>query len=109
MFDEGIKTSFWVFAEIKRCDSLFLPTAILHKGDADRGLVLIKQYIAGKGCILHSRKRNIEGKLQWSHPLGSSAVIEKIADDYIARELSYDEDLWIMEVEDPKGNYIPLA
>lgn len=109
MFDEGIKTSFWVSAEIRRCDGLFLPMTILHRGDGDRGFVLIKQYIAGQGCILHTRKRDMDGRLGWHNPLGSEAIDEGMADDYIVRQRQYDEDLWVMEVDDPRAKYSPVT
>ncbi|PCI47365.1 MAG: hypothetical protein COB49_07345 [Alphaproteobacteria bacterium] len=109
MFDEGIKTSFWISAEIRRCDGLFLPMTILHRGDDGRGLVLVKQYIAGKGCILHNRKRDVNGRLGWHNPLGPEVIDEGEADAYIARQRGYDEDLWVMEVEDPRGQYSPAT
>lgn len=109
MFDEGIKTSFWISAEIRKCDGLFIPLTILHKGDESRGFVLIKQYIHGQGCILHSRRRDMDGKLGWHHPQGEHPIAEFEADDYIARQRKYDGDLWVMEVEDPKGQYSPSA
>ncbi|MCK5425279.1 MAG: DUF1491 family protein [Emcibacter sp.] len=108
MFDEGIKTSLWISAEIKKCDGLFLPMTILHRGDEGRGLVLIKQYIAGQGCILHTRKRDMNGQLGWYNPLGQDAVDEAKADEYIVRQRQYDEDLWVVEIDDPKAQYSPV-
>lgn len=107
MFDEGIKTSFWITAEIRRCDGNFMPMTILHRGDEGRGLVLIKQYIAGQGCILHTRRRDIADRLGWHNPLGSQPVDEGKADEYIVRQRQYDEDLWVIEVDDPKAQYLP--
>ncbi|PCJ35121.1 MAG: hypothetical protein COA93_03585 [Alphaproteobacteria bacterium] len=109
MFDEGLKTSLWVSAEIRRCDGIFLPMTVVNRGDGDRGLVMIKQYIAGQGCIIHSRKRDMSGKLVWHWPLGDRPVSEREGDDHIARQLGYDEDLWVLEVEDPKGQYAPMS
>ena len=109
MFDEGLKTSLWISAEIRRCDGIFLPMMVVNRGDDDRGLVMIKQYIAGQGCIIHSRKRDMSGKLGWHRPLGDRPVPEREADDYIMRQLGYDEDLWLLEVDDPKGQYSPIS
>lgn len=109
MFDEGLKTSLWVAAEIRRCDGLFLPMTVEQRGDGDRGLVLIKQYVAGQGCILYGQRRNSEGKLGWHKPLGEDFVPEFEATDYMMRQRKYDEDLWLLEVDDPKGLYQPLS
>lgn len=108
MFDEGLKTSLWVSAEIRRCDGLFMPLMVLHKGDQDRGLVMIKQYIAGQGCLVYEQRRNMENRMGWHKPLGDDPVEEAKADDYINRQRQYDEDLWVLEIDDPKRQYSPL-
>ena len=82
---------------------------VVHRGDENRGFVLIKQYIHGQGCILHIRRRDMNGELGWHNPLEQSPVPERDADDYIARQRQYDEDLWVVEVDDPKGQYSPLV
>lgn len=107
MYDISLKTSLWVSAEIRRCDTLFLPMTVLHRGDADRGLVLIRQSTGMRDCILHAQQRDISGKLQWYYPLGPDAVENAVADEYIARQRGYDEDLWAVEVDDPRGQYSP--
>ncbi len=49
----------------------------------------------------------MEGRLGWHNPLGQEAVDESRADDYITRQRQYDEDLWVMEVEDLQEKYSP--
>jgi len=105
--EERIKTSLWVSAEIKRCEGLCLPVMVLHKGDMDRGLVLIKHYVAGQGCILYVQRRDMEGILSWAKPLSDDFIPENEADDYIIRQRKFDEDLWVIEVEDPRNIYAP--
>lgn len=107
MLNEDIKTSFWVTAEIIRSNGLFMPMMVVHKGDADRGLVLLKQYIAGEGAIVHAQRRGMDGKLGWVQPLGDDPISEAEVDEYMSRQRGYDEDLWLIEVEDPKRNYVP--
>lgn len=84
-----------------------MPFMVLHKGDGDRGLVLIKQYVAGQGCRLHSQVRDMDGRMQWRRPLGDDLIIEAKVDEYIARQRDFDDDLWVIEVEDPKDQYTP--
>ncbi|WP_321393072.1 DUF1491 family protein [Emcibacter sp.] len=107
MFEERLKTSIWVSAEIRRLDVELISAMVLHKGDADRGLVLIKQNLFGPGCILYTQARDLDGVMVWRCPLGDDPVPEDKADTYIARQRDYDEDLWVIEVEDPKGIYRP--
>lgn len=49
------------------------------------------------------------GRLDWYRPLGEEAVGEPAADEYITRQRHYDEDLWVLEVEDPKRQYSPMT
>ncbi len=49
------------------------------------------------------------GRLDWYRPLGEDPVEEPAADEYITRQRHYDEDLWVLEVEDPKHQYSPIT
>ena len=109
MFEERLKTSIWVGAEIRRLEVELTTAMVLRKGDADRGLVLIKQNLLGPGCVLYVQGRDLDGNLGWRCPLGEEPVPEDKADSYIARQRDYDEDLWVIEIEDPKGTYKPSS
>lgn len=84
-----------------------MPFMVLHKGDGDRGLIMIKQNVIGDGCRVHTQLRDMEGRMHWRRPLGDDLITEAKADDYITRQRDFDEDLWVIEVEDPKGQYTP--
>ena len=51
--------------------------------------------------------RDEEGNINWQQPLGEDWLTEQKADQYISRQRSYDEDLWVIEVEDAKNVYEP--
>lgn len=104
-FEPRLKTGLIVSAEIKRCENLFLSAVVLHKGDEDRGLILIKHYVHGEGARLYAQTRNLDDQLIWHQPLGDGFMIETKADDYIKKQIGYDEDLWVLEIEDPKDKY----
>jgi hypothetical protein len=100
-----LKTHMWVSAHLQKCDIDFMPAVIIHKGDRDRGLILIKHHIIGRGCYLHKQGYAMDGSLEWRAPLGGDLLEEKRADQYIVKEYGFDEDLWVIEIEDPKGEY----
>jgi hypothetical protein len=104
-FDTRLKTSIWIAAELRRLEILFIPAVVVHKGDEDRGLVLIKQYVHGQGTRLFNQTRDDTNNLIWQEPLGDIFMEERKVDEYIARQRSFDEDLWVIEVEDNKGQY----
>ncbi|MBL4603351.1 MAG: DUF1491 family protein [Emcibacteraceae bacterium] len=103
-----LQSDILVSAEIRRCNALFLSAVVVHKGDAGRGVMLIKQYVHGKGAKVYTQIRDMDDKLVWHQPLGDDWVEEPKADMYIKRQRDFDEDLWVIEIDDPKGLYSPL-
>jgi len=109
VFEARLKTSVWISAEIKRCEGLFLSAVVLHKGDKERGLVLIKQYVAAQGCRIYTQTRDTADNLIWHQPLGNEFMTEQKADSYCRKQRGFDEDLWVIEVDDVKGQYTPAV
>ncbi len=105
--DIRLKSSLLVSAEIRRCEGLFISCVILHKGDDERGLILIKQYVAEFGSRIYTQTRDEQGILIWHQPLGDDWLEETKADQYIARQIDFDDDLWVIEMDDPKNIYTP--
>lgn len=102
-----LKTSLIVGAEIRRCENMSMSATVNHKGDADRGLLLIKQYVYGQGCKIYTQSRDMDGTLFWQQPKGEAFIEERDADHYIARQIDFDPDLWVLEIEDNKCEYSP--
>ncbi len=84
-----------------------MSAVVAHRGDDERGMVLIKQYVHTKGCRIYSQIRDSDDKLMWHQPLGDCWLDEPKADQYIAKQRNFDEDLWVIEVDDNKGQYTP--
>lgn len=105
--EHRLKSGLLVSAEIKRCESLFVNAVVLHRGDDERGIILIKKYVHGSGAKIYIQGRGDEGNIGWQQPIGEDWVTEQKADQYIARQRNYDEDLWVIEVEDIKDVYEP--
>ncbi|MBT5074469.1 MAG: DUF1491 family protein [Kordiimonadaceae bacterium] len=106
-FEANMRSDILVAAEIRRCEVLFLSAVVVHKGDQERGQILIKQYVHGQGAKVFTQSRDMDGKLSWHQPLGGNFTDEAQADGYISRQRGYDEDLWVIEVDDPKELYSP--
>ena len=108
MSEANLKSKIWVQALIRQCDVNGASAMVVYKGDEDAGAVLVKINTLGQGCMVLSQVRTGEGQKAWMRATGEDWVDEAVADAYIERQRTYDEDLWVIEIEDREGRH-PLA
>lgn len=103
MSDDRLPTHIWVMAHIRRCMDANIPAIVVHKGEASSGTLLIKLNLLEGSCRVLSQARDIDGNLGWLRAFTTDLVAEAEADAYIARAISRDPDLWVVEIEDRQG------
>ena len=101
----GLTTALWVSAQVRLCDRAFIPAAVVRRGDPDGGTVLVKVNRFEAGVTVYSQATTLDGEPAWSRGTGPDPVAEADADAYIARQVARDPDVWVIEIEDRKGNY----
>ncbi len=94
-----LKTGLWIKALIRRCDLAAVAIAVVQKGDADSGAVLLKFNDRDTGCAVLAQARGPDGELLWLRATGQAPVAETEADAYISRQTRRDPDLWVVEIE----------
>ena len=94
-----LKTEVWIKALIRRCDITAIPIAVVARGDADAGAVLLKFNGAVGGCVVLTQARGKDGELVWMKATGPVPVAEADADAYIGRQRGRDPDIWVVEIE----------
>ena len=104
-----LKTSLWVQAQVRFCDRNFIPVAVVRKGDPDAGAVTLRLLRGPGKNLLLKRQLQMDGSSAWAAGAGGEPVDDATAEAQLSREIGRDPDLWIIEVEDPKGLYWPDA
>jgi hypothetical protein len=100
MSEPRIKAGIWVTMALRMGNADGRFGAVLRKGDADAGGVLMVLRHDKEISIL-SQVRSGEGALAWMRAIGPAPVDQETADAYIARQVKFDPDLWVIEFEAP--------
>jgi hypothetical protein len=101
----GLTTGLWVMAQVRLCDLAFIPATVVRRGDADAGTVLLKLNRFEAGVTVYTQASSTGDEPTWSRGTGPQPVSEAEADAYIERQVKYDPDVWILEIEDRRGQY----
>lgn len=101
----GLTTGLWVSAQVRLCDRAFIPATVVRRGDPDVGTVLLKINRFDEGVTVFAQASTLDGEPAWSRGTGPKPVTEPEADAYIARQVERDPDVWVIEIEDRKGQY----
>lgn len=103
--EENLKTEIWVMAHIRRCSAEGIPATVARKGDLSAGTLMLKINRLEHGCLVLSQMRDMDGALGWLAAFDGDLVPESQADEYVARAVSRDPDLWVVEIEDRDGRH----
>jgi hypothetical protein len=77
---------------------------VVRKGDETAGAVAIKVATMNGRASFFTRGYGMDGTVAWQAQ--AEDVDEAEADAALARQRGYDPDLWVIEVEDPRGRHM---
>ena len=100
MSDTRIKAGIWVQMALRLGDLGGRPGAVLRKGDADSGGIVVVLR-AREGLSVLSQIRAADGSPAWLRATGAGPVDDAAVDAYVARQVRYDPDIWVIEFEAP--------
>ncbi len=110
-----LKSSIWVAAYLRRCQSAGVFGAVRRRGAEEAGAVFVKvASLDGKAMLyvpapqtVYDDSRPIERLFM---PLSAEALPEPSVEERIAKEIRFDPDAWIVETEDRAGrHFLDLA
>ena len=95
-----VKAKLWVQMALRLGDQAGRPGVVVRTGDPDAGGILV--VLRGRqGSTVLSQMRSGEGEAAWLRGTGAAPVTEPEADRYVARQVRFDPDLWVLEFEAP--------
>ncbi len=100
MSEARVKAGLWVQAALRLGNASGRYGAVLRRGDADAGGILVVLRGRDGLCVL-SQARAASGEAAWLRATGVGAVDQAAADAYVARQLRFDPDLWVLEFDSP--------
>ena len=97
-----LKAGIFVRAVIRRAEVAGAAAFVVRKGSEEAGAIILKiARLDGTSMVLSQARRG-EGELVWVKPLGDSAD-ETRAKQFFEKQIRFDPDLWIVEIEDREG------
>ena len=110
-----LKTSIWVAAYLRRCQTEGVFGAVRKKGAEEAGAVFVKVALMDGNAVLYAPapqtvyddSRPVERLFVATAP---QPVPEPAVEQRLAKELRFDPDAWIVETEDRAGrHFLDLA
>jgi hypothetical protein len=111
-----LKTALWVAAYLRRCQVEGLSAVVCRRGAEDAGAVFIRICrLDGTSDLFGPAPQSEVGAAPGADRSFSASLAVQPAPDaaveaYLAREMKFDSDVWIVEVEDRGGrNFLDIV
>ncbi|YBW39909.1 Protein of unknown function DUF1491 [Nitrobacter sp. TKz-YC01] len=110
-----LKSSIWVAAYLRRCQCEGVFGAVRRRGADEAGAVFVKLALLDGNAMLYAPapqavyddSRPVERVFA---PSSAEPVAEQAVEQRLAREVRFDPDAWIVEIEDKAGrHFLDLA
>ena len=110
-----LKSSIWIAAYLRRCQTEGVFGAVRRRGAEEAGAVFVKLALLDGNAMLYGPapqtayddSRPIERVFS---PVSPQPVPEQAVEERLAKEIRFDPDVWIVEIEDKAGrHFLELA
>ena len=110
-----LKSSIWVAAYLRRCQTEGVFGAVRRRGAEEAGAVFVKLALLDGSAMLYGPAP--QTAYDDSRPIervfasaSSQPVPEQTVEERLAKEIRFDPDVWIVEIEDKAGrHFLDLA
>ncbi|MDA5194592.1 DUF1491 family protein [Govanella unica] len=100
MSEARLKAEIWVKALMRRAWSQNVPALLMRRGEDSAGAVIIKMNGGpGSRTVIYARGLLADGRWGWRRASGKDALDDLEAHAYVERQVRFDSDLWVVEIE----------
>jgi hypothetical protein len=105
-----LRSDIWVAAYLRRCGAEGIPAVLRRRGASEAGAIFVRiDCLDGRSALYGpapsfsgaESRHGVERTFIRMHV--SECVDDQEVENRLARELSFDPDIWIVEVEDREG------
>jgi hypothetical protein len=97
-----LKAAIQIKAIIRRAEVAGAQAFLVRRGSEEAGALFLKLSRLDGTCTVLNQARRGDGELIWTKPLGDR-VAQAAASAYLDKQVRFDPDLWILEIEDREG------
>ncbi|HTC83543.1 MAG TPA: DUF1491 family protein [Rhizomicrobium sp.] len=102
MVTPRLKAGIFVRALIRRVQVEGASAFVVRSGAEEAGAIILKLAKLDGTVLVLNQARNAKGELVWARPLGDF-VSDARAGEWCDKQVKFDPDLWILEIEDRAG------
>ena len=99
-----LKAGIFVRALTRRAEVAGAAAFVVRMGSEEAGAVILRVNRLDGHMLVLNQTRDGQGRLVWAQALGGWAD-EKRASDWCDKQVRFDPDVWIVEVEDRQGRH----
>jgi len=109
-----VTTDFWASAYLRRCNSAGISAVLYRRGASQAGAILIRlDRLDGRVTLFGPAPQSEMDSLGERHFIRlhrSESIDAGEAQERLQRQIAFDPDIWIVDVEDREGrHFLPLV
>lgn len=110
-----LRSDFWVSAHLRRLNDLAIPAVLRRRGAAEAGAIVVKvDRLDGTADLYGPAPQSLMaeaedlGERRFTPVLTAATPLD--VEERLGREIRFDSDLWIIEIDDREGrHFLDLA
>jgi hypothetical protein len=106
MDEDRLPTKLWLDGYLRQHAATGQACYVTHRGEKAGGTVALRLILPQRqGCRVLTQARDMDGNMGWMAAFEGRVVPEEEAEAYLARLISRDPDVWVVDLETRDGSH----